>query len=64
MGRYLKGPFPLGSVLCTYERPLEIQYNTIHPLPSVQDIVQCIPAGTAFFAKMEAIHGYFQLALI
>ena len=30
MGRYLKGPFPLGSVLCTYERPLEIQYyNTI-----------------------------------
>ena len=29
MGRYLKGSFPLGSVLCTYERPLEIQYNTI-----------------------------------
>ena len=29
MGRYLKGPFPLGSVLCTYERPLEIQYNTL-----------------------------------
>ena len=28
MGRYLKGPFPLGSVLCTYERPLEIQHNT------------------------------------
>ena len=28
MGRYLKGPFPLGSVLCTYEQPLEIQYNT------------------------------------
>ena len=29
VGRYLKGPFPLGSVLCTYEWPLEIQYNTI-----------------------------------
>ena len=28
MGRYLKGPFSLGSVLCTHERPLEIQYNT------------------------------------
>ena len=27
MGRYLKWPF--GSVLCTHERPLEIQYNTI-----------------------------------
>ena len=35
----------------------------VHPFPSVQDIVQCIPAGTAFFAKMDAIHGYFQLAL-
>ena len=28
----------------------------------MQDIVQCIPAGRAFFAKMDAIHGYFQLA--
>ena len=35
----------------------------VHPFPLVQDIVQCIPAGTAFFAKMDAIHGYFQLAL-
>ena len=37
--------------------------RAVHPFPSVQDIVQCIPAGTAFFAKMDAIHGYFQLAL-
>ena len=35
----------------------------VHPFPSVQDILQCIPAGTAFLAKMDAIHGYFQLAL-
>ena len=35
----------------------------VHPFPSVQDIVQCIQAGTAFLAKMDAIHGYFQLAL-
>ena len=35
----------------------------VHPFPSVQDIVQCIPAGTAFFAKKDAIQGYFQLAL-
>ena len=33
----------------------------VYPFPSVQDIVQCIPAGTAFFAKMDAIQGYFQL---
>ncbi len=35
----------------------------VHPFPSVKDIVQSIPAGTQFFAKMDAVHGYFQLAL-
>ena len=35
----------------------------VHPFPSVADIVRSIPAGTRFFAKMNAIHGYFQLAL-
>ena len=34
----------------------------VHPLLSVQDIVQCTPAGTAFFARMDAIHGCFQPA--
>ena len=35
----------------------------VHPFPSVADIVRSIPAGTRFFAKIYAIHGYFQLAL-
>lgn len=35
----------------------------VHPFPSVADIVRSIPAGTNFFAKMDAIHGCFQLAL-
>ena len=35
----------------------------VHPFPSVADIVRSIPAGTRFFAKMDVIHGYFQLAL-
>ena len=35
-----------------------------HPFPSVQDIVQSIPAGSNFFAKMDAIHGYFQLSVV
>ena len=35
----------------------------VDPCPSVADIVRSIPAGTKFFAKMDAIHGYFQLAL-
>ena len=35
----------------------------VHPFPSVHDIVQSIPAGTKFLAKVDAIHGYFLLAL-
>ena len=35
----------------------------VHLFPSVADIVRSILAGTHFFAKMDAIHGYFQLAL-
>ena len=35
----------------------------MHPFLSVADIVRSIPARTRFFAKMDATHGYFQLAL-
>ena len=35
----------------------------VHLFPSVADIVRSIPAGMCFFEKMDAIHGYFQLAL-
>ena len=35
----------------------------VHPFPSVAEMICSIPAGTKFFAKMDAIHGYFQLAL-
>ena len=35
----------------------------VHPFPAVKDIVRSIPAGTKFFAKLDAVHGYFQLAL-
>ena len=35
----------------------------VHPFPCVQQIVQDIPHGMKFFAKLDAIHGYFQLQL-
>ena len=35
----------------------------VHPFPSVDDIVKAIPPTAKFFAKMDAVHGYFQLAL-
>ena len=37
--------------------------HPVHPFPSVADILRLIPAGTNFFTKMDAIHGYFKLAL-
>ena len=35
----------------------------IHPFPSTQDIIQNIPADANVFAKMDAVHGYFQIPL-
>ena len=34
-----------------------------HPFPSTRDILQAIPSTARVFAKMDAIHGYFQLEL-
>ena len=33
----------------------------VHPFPSVPDIIQSIPSSAAYFAKLDATHGYFQL---
>ena len=35
----------------------------VHPFPSSADIMQAIPPDAYIFAKLDAIHGYFQLAL-
>ena len=35
----------------------------VHPFPSVSDIIQSIPSTAAYFAKLDATHGYFQLPL-
>ena len=35
----------------------------VHPLPSVSDILQSMPASAACFAKLDATHGYFQIPL-
>ena len=35
----------------------------IHPFPSTRDILQSIPKEAKIFAKLDAVHGYFQLAL-
>ena len=35
----------------------------IHPFPSAKDLMQRISADSKFFAKIDAIHGYFQIPL-
>ena len=35
----------------------------VHPFPSTRDILQAIPHDAVYFLKMDAVHGYFQLAL-
>ena len=38
-------------------------FFTVHPFPSVNDIIQSIPASAVCFAKLDATYGYFQLPL-
>ena len=35
----------------------------MHPFPATRDIIQSVPKGQKVFAKLDAVHGYFQLAL-
>ena len=59
-------PKPNGEdvrMVTDYSKINRFVMRPVHPFPFVADIVRSIPAGTSFFAKMDAIHGYFQLAL-
>ena len=35
----------------------------VHPFPSAKDIISNIPADSQYFAKLDAVHGYFQIPL-
>ena len=50
--------------LCTNYRELnKLVKCPVHPFPSAGEILQAIPATAKYFAKLDAAHGYFQLAL-
>ena len=34
-----------------------------HPFPSTREIIEAIPPDVKLFCKLDAVHGYFQLAL-
>ena len=38
-------------------------WRPVHPFPSVMDILKAIPASATCYAKCDATHGYFQVAL-
>ena len=46
-----------------YTKLNKFVHRPIHPFPSTHDIMQSIPHGQKLFAKLDAVHGYFQLAL-
>ena len=46
-----------------YTRLNDFVKRPVHPFPSTRDIIQSIPHGCKWFAKLDAVHGYFQLAL-
>ena len=49
--------------LCTDYRELnKMVKRPVHPFPSTTEILQAIPVTAKYFAKLDAVHGYFQLA--
>ena len=46
-----------------YSKVKKFVKRPVQPFPLVADTVRSIPTGMRFFAKMDAIHGYFKLAL-
>ena len=54
---------PKVRLVTDYKYLNEWVLRPVHPFPAVKDIVKCIPADAKVFAKMDAVHGYFQLAL-
>ena len=50
--------------LCTDYRELnKMVKRPVHPFPSTREILQAIPVTAKYFAKLDAVHRYFQLAL-
>ena len=37
--------------------------RSVHPFPCTNKILQAIPSMAKYFAKLDAVHGYFRLAL-
>ena len=59
-------PKPNGTsvrLVTDYTRLNKFVKRPIHPFLSATEIMQSIPESAKFFEKLDAVHGYFQLAL-
>jgi len=58
-------PKPGGKVrlVTDYTHLNKFVKRPVHPFPSTRDILQAIPSTAKIFAKLDAVHGYFQLGL-
>ena len=59
-------PKPNGTsvrLVTDYTKLNKFVKRPIYPFPSATEIMQSIPEDAKFFAKLDAVHGYFQLAL-
>lgn len=58
-------PKPNGGVRLVQDYTWLNQYvkRPVHPFPSTKDILQSIDATSTVFAKMDAVHGYYQIPL-
>ena len=59
-------PKPNGTSVCfvtDYTKLNKIVKQPIHPLPLATKMMQSFPESANFFAKLDTVHGYFQLAL-
>ena len=46
-----------------YSKLNKFVVRPVHPFPLLSDIIQSVPSLAAYFAKLDATHGYFQLPL-
>ena len=59
-------PKPNGTsvrLVTDYTKLNKFVKRPVHPFPYATEIMQSIPEDANFFAKLDAVHGYFQLAL-
>ena len=58
-----KGDGKRVRLVTDYTKLNKFVVRPVHPFPSVSVIIQSIPSSAAYFAKLDATHGYFQLPL-